>query len=351
MPFTIITGGSYTSTGANQIIPVSSSPDYFETWNFTQMALNPGTGVCVKGEWFGPKFGAGQTAANDGLQWKKNNSSNAININTFANAGVGGFTYYTVYPYVEAANTNAITSITAANPAVVTQTNTYSNGDVLRFYGTTGMLQIAGFDAQISSVSGSGYTLLGLPATAANGFAAAATAGTTRRIATFGAVEPESLFITGISQATSAVVSTSVDPSLHYVVGMKIYFNVPGSFGMTQMNGLTGQITAVNGVAASGAIGAYNVTVNINSTTFTTFAWPVSTLSPTAQLFATFSPAGVYTSNSLLTNPSTTTGYNFSFQPFRTGQSTPYMLITGGAQSPGGANNDVINFAAWKFEN
>lgn len=349
MAFTIITGGSYTSTGANQIITLSSNPDYFCTWNITQASLNPGTGVCQKGEWFGSKFGVGQTAQNDGLQWTKTNSSNAMNLSTFATSSVGGFSYYTVYPYVEAQSANAITAITNVNPAVVSQTNTYSNGDVLRFYNTTGMLQIGGFDAQISSVSGSGYTLLGLPATTGNGFAAAATAGYTRRIATYGAVEPETLYITNITTAVNAVVSTSVDPSLHYVVGMKIHFSVPFNWGMYQMNQLTGTIIAVNAVSATASIGAYNLTVDINSSAFTAFKWPLSTASPTAQLFATLAPAGASTKFFPLTN--TTWGYDFAKQPFRTGQTTPYMLIAGGAQSPGGANLDVINFAAYKFEN
>ncbi len=309
MAFTIITGGSFTSTGA---------------------------GV--------------KTAANDGIRWKKTNSTNAINIDTFGTATASnGFTYVTSVPVVEPQGANAITAITAANPAVVSQTNTYSNGDILRIYSTTGMLQIAGMDFQISSVSGSGYTLLGLPATASNGFAAAATAGFTRRISKFGAVEPESLYITNISQATHAVVSTSVDPSDHYVVGMKIYMSVPASFGMNQMNTLTGKILAVNAVSATSNIGAYNLTLDIDSSAFTAFAFPASSSSPTAALFATLSPAGASTQLDPITLVQT--GYDFTKQPFRTGQFVPYMFLSGGAQSPAGAASDQINWMAYKLEN
>ena len=350
MAFTIITGGSFTSTGAGVIIPVPSSADYFTTTNITQLPLAPATPVVIRGEWYGSKFGLGATGANDGVRWKKSANTSVLNVDTFATSTASnGFTYVTKVPVVEPQAANAITSITAANPAVVTQTNTYSNGDVIRIYNTTGMLQIGGMDFQISSVSGSGYTLLGLPATASNGFAAAATAGNTRRISTYGAVEPESIFITNISQATSAVVSTSVDPSLHYVVGMKIYFSVPGSFGMKEINGLTGTITAVNAVSATSNIGAYNVTVNIDSSAFTAFAFPASTASPTAQLFATFAPAGASTQFDPVSLVQT--GYNFQIQPFRTGQFTPYMFLAGGAQSPAGAAADVINWMAYKLEN
>jgi len=347
MPFTIITGGSFTSAGLGVKIPLPSSADYFKTVNVTQMGLT-GT-VCVAGEWFGPKFGVGASAVNDGLRWRKAGSS-AILIDKFSTSTASdGFTYVTSVPVVEPQSTSAITSITAANPAVVTQTNTYSNGDVLQFYSTTGMLQIGGLVAQISSVSGSGYTLLGLPATASNGFASAATAGFTRRISQFNAVEPEFLYVTNISQATQAVVSLSVDPSLHYVVGMKMYFSVPFSYGMTQMQGLTGKIVAVNAVAASSNIGAYNVTVDIDSSAFTAFAWPASTSSPTAALFATVSPAGASTQFDPVTLVQT--GYDFQKQPFRTGQFTPYMFLGAGAASPSGAAADIINWMAYKLEN
>jgi len=349
MPFTILTGDTFTSTGAGVKINLPSSADYFVTTNITQMPLAPATAVVIRGEWFGSKFGAGATAANDGVRWKKTNSTNAINIDTFATSTASnGFTYVQNAPIVEAQAANAITAISAANPAVVSQTNTYSNGDFVRIYNTTGDLTIGGMVFQISSASGSAYTLLGLANVAGNGLAAA-TAGNTRRVSTNEAVDPQFLYITNISNAASAVVSTSVDPSSFYVVGNKIHFSVPDSFGMKEMNGLTGTITAVNAVAASGNIGAYNVTVNIDSTAFTTFAFPITSLSPTARLFATLAPAGSQTSYFPLTGVQW--GYEFTKSPFHTGAFTPYMFLSGGAQSPAGASGDVINWVAYKLEN
>jgi hypothetical protein len=347
--FTILTGGSFTSTGAGIKIPVPSSADYFVTTNITQLPLAPATGVVIRAEWYGPKFGLGQTAANDGIRWKKENSLNRLLIDTFATSTASnGFTYVTASPIVEAQAASAITAISAANPAVVSQTNTYSNGDVVRIYGTTGDLTIAGMDFQISSASGSGYTLLGLANVAGNGLAAA-TAGFTRRISQFNAVDPEFLYITNISNATQAVVSLSVDPVNYYSVGMLLHFSVPGSFGMTQINQMTGKILAVDGVGASSNVGAYNVTVDIDTSAFSAFAFPLTTASPTAQLFATVAPAGARTQFNPVTGVQT--GYDFQKQPFRTGQFTPYMFLSGGAQSPAGANLDQINWTAYKLEN
>ncbi len=350
MAFTILTGGSFTSTGAGVLIPLPSSADYFVSTNVTQMPLAPATGVVIRAEWYGPKFGLGATAANNGIRWKKTNSTNALLIDTFGTATASnGFTYVTTNPIVEAQAANAITAITAANPAVVTQTNTYSEGDFIRFYNTTGMLQIGGLVAQISTVSGAGYTLLGLPATASNGFAAAATAGNTRRISKFSAVMPEFLYVTNISQATHAVVSVSIDPTNYYAVGMKVHFSVPSSFGMTQIDQQTGTILAINGVVAGTNIGAYNMTVDIDSSAFTAFAWPASSTVPTKQLFATVAPAGASTQFDPLTQ--TYTGYDFNLQPFRPGQFVPSLFLAGGAQSPAGAAADQINWIAYKLEN
>lgn len=338
MPFTILTGDSFVSAGVGVRIPMPSSADYVKFWNVTQLGTASPT-ACVAAEWFGPKFGTGQSAANDGLRWRKSGSS-AILIDKFSNSTASdGFTYITVSPYVEPQAANAITAITAASPAVVSQTNTYSEGDIVRIYNTTGMLQIAGMPFQISSVSGAGYSLIGLRAA---GFAAPATAGNTRRISKYAAVDPEMLYITEITKATQAVVRTSVDPSAYYVVGNKIHFSIPSSFGMVEMNQLTGTVVAIS--AAN-----YTMTVDIDSSAFTTFAFPASTASPTAQLFATLAPAGSQTSYFPISM--TQWGYEFQKTPFHTGQFTPYLYAAGGANSPAGSASDVINWIAYKLEN
>ena len=333
MSFTIITGGSFTSTGAGVKIPMPSSADYMEVSNLTQIAaVNPNT--VTESKWFGSKFGAGASAAGGGVKVVK---TTADLTSTYSS---GGFTYVNVAPVVEAQNAAAITAITAASPAVVSQTSHgYSAGDILQLYSTTGMLQIAGMSFQISTVNANDYTLIGLRAA---GFAAAATAGYTRRISKYAAVDPQFLYITEITKATQAVVRTSVDPTQYYVVGMKIHFSIPYSFGMYQMDQLTGTIVAIS---ASN----YTMTVDIDSSAFNTFAFPASSASPTAALFATLSPAGASTQYDPVTGVQT--GYNFQYQPFKAGEFTPFMYLGGGDQAPAGANGDVINWIAYKMEN
>lgn len=332
MAFTIIDGGSFTSSGVGVKINLPASCDYFETLNVTKAsATNPNK--VVRGYWYGSVFGSGASAAGGGIRVVKTTFDL-----TSAFTSPSGFTYVTSAPQIEAQNANAITAISKAAGAVVSQTNSYSNGDILYLYNTTGMQQISGMSFQISSVSGSQYTLTGLDS---SGFAAAATGGYTRRVSSMLAVEPQFLFITGISKATQAVVTCSVDPSVYYVVGMKVHFSVPSGFGMYEMNNLTGTIVSTSSAA-------YTMTVDIDSSSFSTFAFPTSALASTTQAFPTLAPAGSSTKYNPVTNVQT--GYDFQYQPFRTGQFTPYMYLAGGANTPAGETNDVINWLAYKLE-
>ncbi|MFS6701116.1 hypothetical protein, partial [Staphylococcus aureus] len=91
MAFTIVTQGTFTqpATAVNQIIPLPSGADYFVATNLTQMATTNATGRVVRGEW----YGGGLTANNDGLRWKKTNSTSAINVDKFSTATASnGFT-------------------------------------------------------------------------------------------------------------------------------------------------------------------------------------------------------------------------------------------------------------------
>lgn len=325
MPFTIKTGGSFVSTGAAQQINVPSSCDKFVVKNLTQLATTQATGRGV-----GFEFYPATMAADSAIEEYKTNSTDALNKTVVTS---GGFTYVQAAPQIGPAVVG--TAITAANPAVVTMTNTFSNGQRVRLYNTTGMLQIAGMDFTISSVSGSGFTLLGLDA---SGFAAPATAVTARVIPSVQPVEPEFLYITAISLAQEAVIETSVQHQ--YVVGQKIHLSVPSSFGMVEADQQQVIITAVT---------AYTITTDMDSSAFTAFAFPASSASPGAVLFATLAPAGQSTQVDPITGAQT--GYNFTYAPFHTGQFVPYMLLAAGAQSPAGSSGDLIEWECEKYEN
>jgi hypothetical protein len=69
--------------------------------------------------------------------------------------------------------------------------------------------------------------------------------------------------IASITQAFPMVVTTSFNH--HYVAGMEVRFLIPQIFGMQQLNTLSGQVTQLT---------ANTLTINIDSTNFTAFAYP-----------------------------------------------------------------------------
>jgi len=338
MAFTLINQGSFASTGVPVNIPVPSSIDYFKTYNLTQMAAG-GAGQGVMYEWFGnPSF-----AANSALQWAKTASTNALVPSIVT---TGGFNYITSFPQPQAAYVG--TGITKATPAVTSGFTSlpYNNGDNVVLSGTTGMEILGGATFTISSVSSTGFTLLGLPAAT---FAAAATAVTARRVSPALPMLPEFLYVSAITQAAQAVVTVTQDPTNTIYVGQKLVFQIPASFGMVQLNtsnstgtqDLPAIVTAVN-------YGAYQFTINVNTTGFTAFAWPASTGSPTTAAFATVAPEGSSTTYSPLLQ--TYTGYNFDKMAFRSSLFLPYLNLQAGANSPAGVNSDTIVWQAYKVE-
>ena len=324
---TILVQGSFTSAGVAVNIPLPQSADYFVTRNLTQLATTQNPGRCVMAEWY-----RGQFSANDGLRYTKTNSTSALNVDWFSTTTASnGFTYVTDVPNVEAAQTG--TAVTAASPAEVTiNSHGYQNGDRVRLYNTTGMLQIAGMDFTVSSVATNTFELAGLDA---SGFAAPATAVTARRISLLDAVEPRFLYITNISQATQAVVTVST--AHNYVVGEVVNFSVSNDFGMQEINGLEAKVVSV---------GTYTMTVDLDTTGFTAFSFPTSANAQQSKLFATLAPAG----QKVIYNPVSglQTGYDFDYPPFHTGQQTPYMRLQAGVLSPAGSSNDVIVWQAYK---
>ena len=92
---------------------------------------------------------------------------------------------------------------------------------------------------------------------------------------------PSALGISAISQSLPMVVSVTVDPVTSantYQVGQLVKFTIPKSYGMSQLNGLTGKIVNVSGS---------NISLNIDSRQFDAFVVPVN-----QALLATLAPSG-----------------------------------------------------------
>lgn len=272
-PIHALINGSFTSDGTLKNISLPSGYDQFTMVNITDIGSTAGTTPVMRA------YGSSLMAAGSAYYNLKTNGAATLALETTTTSG--GFTFVSDSGSTAPSGATAITAITNAAPPVVStgSTSGLSNSDIVRVYGTTGQLNIAGLDFTIGSlVANTSFELSYMVAPGA-----AATAGFWRRIPFDARFYPRRRIITSISKATSAVIVMSVTHG--FTVGQQVRIIVPTGFGMTEMNGLLVTITAINTTTNS-------ITVNVDSSAFTTFAFPTSALAALGTSFAQVVPVG-----------------------------------------------------------
>lgn len=266
--------GNFTSTGGTFVLPVEFSPVYFRMTNLTKQGSTANPGVVKRVEWY-----AGMPT--DSAFTVTNTNGAATDQSNYITSG--GITLVDTSIRTPGALNTGITAISQANPAVVSLASTagIAQGYIALMSNTTGMLQISGWAFTVGTVVAStSFTLAYLDS---SGFAAAATAGDVRIIPYNPLFYPRNRLITSITQASSAVIQLSVTHG--FTVGQLVRIYVPSQFGMTQMNAQLATVTAVN-------TSTNTITVNINSTGFTAFAFPTSAVAATGVNFPQVVPVG-----------------------------------------------------------
>ena len=315
---TIIQQGSFTSTGSNVTLNLRSGVDWIELYNYTQIV-------------------AGAVSTGYQFYWQLG-MPNGVGIETQSNAGG---TAVDIIPTAALSFTLVDTSTNPNGPALAITAGTnvvqpvytanitgLSNGDVVRLLNVAGNLNLSGMDFTVSNVVGGTFRIAN---PLANAPGAAAGAGLYRRIAYDPIFYPPWRFIVNITQAAQAVVTTSVNHT--YTVGQQVRLDTSDAYGMVEINGLTGNIVAVT---------ASTFTVDINTTAFTAFQFPLAAAIPFSQ--AIVNPVGE-TANATISNPTllddatVNTGY------------IGIQLAGGTANLPAGQNNDVIYWKAGKSFN
>ena len=257
-PQVLVSTGSFTSDGTATTLQFSQTIDYFVVRNRSIWGSNPAD-LVVEATWFST-YAQGQATT-------ISESAAGVMSATLVAAGGAGFREVDQSTLEDGPLVAVGTAITTATPAVVSDASAVGTapvvGDIVRLFNTTGMLQIAGLEFQVTAVNpGATYTLGNLPAAA---FLAAAT-NVDFRIVPQARFTERRRWITLITSANPAVVTTSIDHG--YSVGDRVTINVPDSlFAMTQINGLTANITAVT---------ASTFTTDIDSSAFDTFVFPTS---------------------------------------------------------------------------
>jgi len=321
----LIQSGTFVSDGNAKTLQIRSDVDYMEVVNFTNAGATGDDG-CVFKWWRGMAEGAA-------VYEFKSGGGNTLNMGTLSS---GGFSLVN-------SSDNALSpavAITAAtnvtSPVISTgDTSNLVDGSIVRLSGVTGSLGLSGLDFSIDTISAN--TSFAISAVLATAQGSAGTAGSYRRVKYDPLYYPQYRYIANITQASSAVVTLTVPSG--YKVGQKVRFSVPESvYGMTEMDGLLGTITAVND-----ALGTQSITVDIDSSGFSAFAFPTSAQAASPLSKAIVSPVGMDTAQAIsssvdqLSDATDNVGYLG-------------MLLGGGASAPGGASSDVMYWSAYKSE-
>lgn len=319
--------GSFTSTGSNKILQIRSDVDWINVYNITQMATGQTTAVAVQFYWQ-RGFPAGAMIA-----YFKSNAANALNLTQYLTTG--GFTLVNNTLNVPGPLV-ALTAISNATPPVVSTASTanLSNGNVVRLFNVAGGQQLGGLDFTVGAVTANtSFTLAFMRAIVA------ATTGSYRIIPYDPYFYPPTRVISKISAATQAIVTLTVTHA--FTVGQVIRFVIPTvtalAYGTTQLNGVQATIVAINQPDVDGVTNT--ITVNVDTTAMGAFAWPL-TADP-VHTPAQVVPVGENSAQAILS------GSNF-IGDSEVNLGFLGISLTGGAGSPGGANNDVIYWVAGK---
>lgn len=337
MDGTIIQQGFFTSDGTATFIPLRSGVDWMQVINMTEAAAaNNNHGVSY--DW---QLGM---LADDGLVTLRNGASTAVNVSTSLTLGVDGFQLLDTSVQAVSAN-RAITRIQAGPPPLVSTANTVGliqNQTVVRMYFQTGTApyaqQLGGIDFTVGAVvANTSFTLQNMPAIVATGNPIVSN----YRIVPFDPIfYPRRRVVSGISQAAQAVVTTTVNHG--YFVGQQIRFTNanqvrPGSaaYGMVEINNLTGNIVDTTDST---------FTVDIDTTGFTAFAFPLTANYPFTPLEVV--PVGEDTATALDQVPPLDTLNDAVVNTAQIG-----MLLGAGITSPAGTNGQLVFWKAGKSFN
>lgn len=323
MDNTIIQQGSFTSDGSSVRLDIRSDVDWMYVYNLTQAAAAQTVAVGVKYYW--------QRGMATGAKWTtfKSNAANAANLEAYTTSL--GFTLLDTSIQTPGSLQATITAISNAAIPVVSNsgTNGLAAGDVVRLYNVTSAQQVGGMDFTVgyNTLTGGTFSLDYMSQMVAG------TTGSWRKINFNPIFYPRRRFITEISVAGDAVVTLSV--THQYNIGQKVRFVVPAAYGMVEINGLSGTIIDIDTTTTTGN----TVTVDIDSSAFTAFTFPLSAAVPFSP--AELVPMGEDTAVAL-------DNLEDILSDATLNEAIIGMKLQGGVNCPAGANNDVLVWVAGK---
>ena len=268
LPYQIIEGGSFTGDGSGMVnIQVSCQPDLFVLKNRTNWGDDTAVSA-IESEW---RKGM---SADTAKSMDQAVTTGALSTNTLSS---GGFTF------IDTANPPSYASLASTNVAgntgtfVVTMADTGSIavGDYVRLTSVVNEYQISGYVFQVTAVSANTSITLGYMASAVSsgGLATFASAGATANVTKFipSKMYPRWSYIAMITKASQAVVYFTAKND--YTPGEIVSFRVPSEFGMDEINNKAVRVLSVTNSATVSSI-----TIDLDTSGFTTFAFPTSAI-------------------------------------------------------------------------
>lgn len=301
MDGTILSQGTFVvpATVVNQIVQIPSNVDWMKVYNYTQYG-NIGTPAGNSGLEFYWQRGM---APGTGIVQYGANAVRTLSADTLVS---GGFTLYdpsgnsgsNAYPLLGAAVATTA-STNATRPVVSTaSTSGIAVGTVVRM-SNTAQTDVNGVDMVVGAVTANtNFTLL----TATNALATApgviGGAGFYRIVNVDKVFYPRARFVTNITRAVNAQVSTSVAHGL--TPGQAVRFNIPAVSGMIQLNASASNNNQFSIIQT--VVDDYNFTINTNTTAYTAFTWPTSVPNQLPTSFPEVTPFGEDTATALSSN-------------------------------------------------
>jgi hypothetical protein len=256
--------GRFTSTGRAQQISIPSSFDWI--WVYNETNLYAAGGANSGAQFY---FQRGMTNGR-GVIYVKEATIGALAPDQIA-AGSGFTLLDTSDMTLQLSAAVAITNTTNATNPVISTANTagLAAGSIVRLYNMSSGHSVDGMDFVVDTVTANtSFRLGGVFQTApfANGAATGSYRIVNYNSGPWSPWYPPYRTIINITRANPMVVTLSV-PS-NYQVGQEVVFNIPSGYGMTELDGVTGTITAVSNANASPSI-----TLNIDSSGFSAFTF------------------------------------------------------------------------------
>lgn len=330
---------SFVSDGNNRILSIPSGADWMNVINLTKIEAAGGA-ESVTFEWrsqMSELLSGGSPVS--GIRYFRNASDLRVAVLTQPNGFIVVDQNSAFEPIIDF--TRIFDSYTNAAQPVVTMnagaggTAGLSTGDVVTITGgdATNLRRIP---VEVGVIANPNFTAR---YAFANNLGASGTAGTVRRLALYGRYRPRWYHVINMTSATQAVVSLNLTHDLQRGQQVRFYnFDATGGTFST-LNNVTATIVAV-GTGAS----ANQVTVNFNSSALGTFTLP--TTAANKDPLPIMVPFGEDTGFDISQTPQ----LNILTDAVEN-QGVRGIKLIGGADQPGGANNDLMIWQAGKVTN